>query len=185
MKRMMMVASALAALAACDAPPAEPRALERAPAAVAPPLPSGPPLGAAQPDRIPAPAAAAAGWESRVFEDGLMLRIPGSGEDGGFSMTCSGRPRQLSVAIPSFTPIGSEDRLALELGSEPVTVVADLGSKAQGVTAAAPLPENLGGLLEGAAHIGALYGTQQSGPHPPPSKAQIEAFQKACAEPRV
>jgi hypothetical protein len=187
MKRLLTIASALGVLAACgsNAVPAEEQAAAPTQPGAMPtpaaPLPSGPPLGAAQPDRNPVPVPAARGWESVIFEDGLLLRFVLPNEGAALGIACAGRPRRLTVSIPGVTAIGSEDRVALALGAEPVTMVADLASKAEGVTAQAPVPENFTRLLESAASIGALYGTQESGPYPPPSDAQKTALAEACA----
>jgi hypothetical protein len=87
---------------------------------------------------------------------------------------------RLVVSVPSFKAIGSEDRFALALGREPVTLVADPTQPKSGVTAEGAVPESLKGLLEKTESIGAHYGNQQVGPLPAPPKALVEALARGC-----
>jgi hypothetical protein len=148
------------------------------------PEPSGPPVvqqlerqdQARKGQVLPQP-----GWTSDRAGGRLNLR------DGGgtllISLDCTARPSHLSVHVPGFSPIGSEDRFALGLGTEPVTLVADLGrgKSGTGVRAEGPVPERLESWLSAAREISALYGTQRSGPHPPPQAQLAASFASACA----
>jgi hypothetical protein len=84
------------------------------------------------------------------------------------------------VSVPSFKPIGSEDRFSLALGEEPVALVADPTRQKTGVTAEGAVPGNFTELLGKAERIGAIYGNQQIGPHPAPPKALLETLAKEC-----
>lgn len=96
------------------------------------------------------------------------------------SIFCPQARTRLVVSVPGFKPIGSEDRFALALGEEPVTLVADPTRQKQGVTAEGAAPENFGDLLDKAERIGARYGSQQSGPHAMPPKPLREALAEEC-----
>lgn len=160
--------------AACQAEP-QPQAGEEEP-----PQPSGPPVvqQAEREEEAAAPAAQpASGWE-QAGENGIRLK----GDDGKIVLALSCAGGNLRATAPSFTPIGSEDRFSLGLGNEPVTLVADLGSKAPGVTAEGAAPANFEALLGSADQMSALYGTQQVGPVPGPSAALRQKLAGACAQ---
>ena len=146
------------------------------------PIASGPPVAQEKPA---APEATAKGprWENIVSPNGMALRLTDPNGRLLLSLTCAKQPRRLIVNAPGFTPVGSEDRFALGLGEEPVTLVADLEGQGPppGVTAKGPVPPNLSDLLEGAKQVSGLYGNQRIGPHPPPPPALAEAFDKSCS----
>jgi hypothetical protein len=158
------------ALAGCDAEPqpAQPDTL---------PTPSGPPVAqqAPQPSQPPLPTGPQ--WESAVRGEGMALRLAEGGQLR-MEIACL-PPARLTVNVPGFTTIGSEDRFSLGLGNEPVTLVADLSAE-NGVAAEGPVPDNLEELLEGADQVTALYGTQQVGPVGPPPPQLVDAFTDAC-----
>ena len=81
-------------------------------------------------------------------------------------MLCPTGQNRLVVNVPSFKPIGSEERLSFGSGGNVVALVADSRGDAQrgGVSGSGPLPDDIKGLLEGP--MTATYGTQTSGPHP-------------------
>ena len=170
---------ALLALAACDGGvPAAPAAPE--PASI--PQPSGPPAPQNLPDPVP-PAAPVqpGGWESAASGEGIALRLTAPGGKLVMSIACLGDPVRLSVAVPGFTPIGSEDRFALALGEEPATLVAGPTRQSEGVTAEGPVPETFADAFGEAAQIGALYGTQRVGPAPPPPDKLARLLIEACS----
>lgn len=143
------------------------------------PTPSGPPL-AQQAAPPPAQPAAPAGphWEGAVRGAATALRLV----EGGavrMEMACLDAPARLAVEVPGFTVIASEDRFALGLGNEPVTLVADI-ERREGVAAEAPIPANLEDLLDAADQVTALYGTQRVGPVAPPPPRLVDAFAQAC-----
>lgn len=182
MKRAYL--AALAALAACGDEPAPNRAGNKT-APVGLPEPSGPPVvQQAQPDAAGPSADSAPAWESIASGEGTALRL--TAPDGGLRMSiaCLARPGRLVANVPGFSPIGSEDRFALALGNEPVTLVADPTRQQArlGVTGEGAIPDNLEALLRGADEVGALYGTQRSGPHAPPPAELVATLTEACAD---
>lgn len=146
------------------------------------PTPSGPPV-AQQIDAAPPPTEGAMGgprWESISSGEGTALRLTASDGTPTMSIACLGKPRRLVVTVPSFEPIGSEDRFSLGFGQEPVTLVADpKRQKGPGVTAEGPPPQQA--LFEGAENVSALYGTQRIGPVPAPPEKLREMLVKSCA----
>jgi hypothetical protein len=108
----------------------------------------------------------------------MELRLVERG-DARMEVACLASPARLTVEVPGFTAIGSEDRFSLGLGEEPVTLVADL-SRPNGVAAEGPIPANLEALLRNAGQVTALYGTQRIGPVEPPPPQLIDAFAEAC-----
>jgi len=159
--RSLPIAVIAVALGGCGSEPSEQRPTEESQVT---PEPSGPPLvQQTQPDREGAPMQP--GVEVASAGGGLRFDNP----DGSLRMAlvCAGNPSKLVATVPSFTPIGSEDRFALALGHEPVTLVADpTRQPAMGVSAEGPVPEDFAALLAAADRVGALYGTQKIGPHP-------------------
>lgn len=145
------------------------------------PAPSGAPVVAQLPPEAgDAPEAAA--WESLSGSAGVTLRWAGSDGTVGLSIACLADPLRLSVRVPAFEPVTSEDRFALGLGDEPVTLVANpYEQDAPGVTGEGPVPENFGALLDNAAEVRALYGAQQTGPLPAPPPELKDRLAAACA----
>lgn len=159
--------------AACEQPqPAAPPAPEtrEEPTAPAEPMPIA--------KEEPGPS-----WSSVASGEGTALRL--SGADGMLRMTiaCMGSPPVLRVSVPGFSPIGSEDRFALGIGDEPVTLVADPTRQPEpGVTAEGPPPPRLADWLAAADQVTALYGTQQVGPVAPPPPELGRSLAAACLE---
>lgn len=147
------------------------------------PQPSGPPV-AQQVDSVPSSAPQSGGptWESAASGEGTALRLTEPGGALLLSIACLGSPARLVVTAPGFSPIGSEDRFALGLGEEPVTLVADPTRQTQaGVTAEGAVPEGFEALLDRTKEVSALYGTQRVGPVPAPAEALAESLAKSCA----
>ena len=119
-------------------------------------------------------------WRSAEGSEGPVLIL----NDQGWmlmSIECLNDPARLVVSVPGFTPIGSEDRFSLGIGSEPVTLVVDpTRQPAAGLVAEGAAPATLGALLTSAREISALYGTQQEGPHPAPSRELVSGFADRC-----
>jgi hypothetical protein len=162
-------------LSACGAPAPEQNVTADVP------TPSGPPIIQQAEADIPDTAVEKTPrWESATGDGGTGLRIVGEGGAAEMSIFCPEARTRLVVSVPSFKPIGSEDRFSLSLGQEPVTLVADPTRQKTGVTAEGAVPGNLAELLEKAENIGALYGTQRIGPHPAPPKALLDALAKEC-----
>jgi uncharacterized membrane protein len=97
-------------------------------------------------------------------------------------MFCPAARNELLVNVPSFKPIGSEERLSFGSGGEVVALVADPRGDAQrgGVSGRGAVPDNLAALISGP--VSASYGAQSSGPHPAPPAELARAFVSACAK---
>ncbi len=178
--RQSGLVAAFLLLAGCGAPANDNRAESgiadddnASAAAVQPPEPSGAPAPAV-------PEGPKARWENGGDDKVATLSLLGA--DGRMTMRvqCEAGPARLTVSVPSFTPIGSEDRFAFGVGSEPVTLVADpTRQQAGGVTAEGSIPEGFAELLNRARTMSALYGTQRIGPEPIPA-GQIATFARGC-----
>jgi uncharacterized membrane protein len=130
--------------------------------------------------RHPDDSAEAVKW--RIERDGDSPELVlASGPAPRIRIICSPARQQLSVNVPNFEPIGSEERLSFGQGGEVVALVADVrGDTARGgVTGSSPLPDNLAQLLAGP--VSASYGAQTSGPHPEPASALVSEFTRACS----
>src|SRR3546814_11728218 len=103
------------------------------------------------------------------------------------SMACLDDPARLVVQVPAFEPVMSEDRFALGLGAEPVTLVADPYEQElqTGVRGEGPVPEHFAALLDEAAEVRARYGAQQAGPHPAPQSERKRVLEGKSGTVRV
>ena len=174
MRRLPIIAAA-AALASCGSEPAQQTVSNEA----LTPEPSGPPV--VQQAKTEEPGATGKPrleWERG--ESGAGLRLNNLDGTVRMSIACAGS--KLVVNVPSFTPIGSEDRFMLALGQNPVTLVADPTRQrpGTGVTAEGPAPRNLGGLLSSGPTVGALYGTQKIEADAPPSSKLANQLASGC-----
>lgn len=178
------ICAALAVFAAsCASEPAE---QQRAEERTEIPEPSGPPV-VQQAERDGAGAATTQpglSWAGAASGEGMTLRLTNPDGSLRMSMACLGNPGRLVATVPSFSPIGSEDRFALALGEEPATLVADPTRQqaGAGVTGEGAIPDNFAALLQAADSIGALYGTQQVGPHIAPPEDLANALIRYCSE---
>ena len=165
----------LLAVAACGSPAPEARQEK----ALDVPVPSGPPI-AQQADAVPSTAPPRSGptWEAANSERAAVLRL--IDPTGGLLMVLACRKdRGLLAVVPSFTQIGSEDRLTLGFGNEPVILVANPPRQGNpGVTAEGAAPP--AGVIEAAREVSAVYGAQKLGPLASPPEALREMLAKAC-----
>ena len=148
------------------------------------PEPSGPPIAAVGKPREPAPAPDRQPvWESVASGEGTALRLVATDGTIGMSLACLGRPVRLAVNVPTFEPVMSEDRFALGMGEEPVTLVANPYEQEArpGVTGEGPVPDNFEAFLEAADAVRAVYGAQQIGPYPAPPPSLKALLVEACA----
>jgi len=133
------------------------------------PVETGTPAGPVQ--------ARAAHWEQESA--GQLALIDA---DGGalFRIICPAGGGRIAVNVPSFKPIGSEERLSFGSGVEVVALVADTnGDKVRGgVTGEGAVPEELGDIVAGP--VSGSYGSQVSGPHPALPADLAAAELKAC-----
>lgn len=130
--------------------------------------------------RHPDDSSEAAKWRIERADDGPEL-VLASGPATSIRLICSATAQELSVNVPDFEPIGSEERLSFGHGGEVVSLVADVrGDGARGgVTGSSALPDNLERLLAGP--VSASYGVQTSGPHPAPASELTSEFIRACS----
>ena len=147
------------------------------------PVPSGPPVVQQVDEMAPvAPDKAGPPWESVASGGTTALRLIEAGGKVLMSIACVSGPTRLVVTVPSFTPIGSEDRFSFGIDQKPVTLVADPAKRKQsGVAGEGPVPANFGDLLKRAERISGHYGAQKAGPYPAPPEALREALAKACS----
>lgn len=121
-------------------------------------------------------------WNLQSSGEGVALALlDGSGKTM-VRLFCPAGSHRLLVNVPSFTPVGSEERMSLGSGGEVVALVADSSGDAQrgGVSATGPVPDSLALLIGGGPAIN--YGAQNSGPHPAPPGQAVRAFAAACSE---
>lgn len=130
--------------------------------------------------QIKSTPAAALTWNLQSSEDGASLVLEDSGALPRVRLFCPAGKRELILNLPSFRPIGSEERLSFGGGGEVVALVADPSGDERrgGVTGGGPVPANLAQLLSG--EVSASYGAQVSGPHPAPQRDLVSAFTAAC-----
>lgn len=131
--------------------------------------------------RHPEDAAATAQWRLERAAEGATLALASGSAAADIRIICSATGQQLSVNVPDFEPIGSEERLSFGHSGEVVALVADVrgDSGRGGVTGSSAAPDNLEQLLAGP--VAASYGAQTSGPHPAPPPELAREFIRACS----
>jgi hypothetical protein len=149
---------ALMTLAACGQDPAP-----AAPGSARPaPVPSKPPL--VQPPEAP---------DRLAFADaGGVERL---------SLACAAG--EMTVAVPGFERIGSEDRLTVGAGDEAFAFAADLQAPGPGVIAGGAVGSDLLARLERGEPVSAIYGRQTVGPLRAARPGSLSAFVARCAAP--
>jgi uncharacterized membrane protein len=129
-----------------------------------------------------APAAAAA-WDLQSSGEGAALVLAAaSGGGTAIRLFCAAGQRRLLVNVPSFRPIGSEERLSFGGAGDAAALVADTRGDRQrgGVSGIGPVPPQLAAFLAGP--VSASYGSQTSGPHPAVPADLARGFVAACGE---
>ncbi len=136
---------------------------------------------AADPATAPT-AAQTLGWDLQSSGEGVALVLVAPNGATAIRLFCAAGANQLLVNVPSFRPIGSEERLSFGSGGEAAALVADPRGDARrgGVSAMGEVPDNLAALVSGP--IAASYGAQTSGPHASPPGNLARAFAAACSE---
>jgi hypothetical protein len=87
----------------------------------------------------------------------------------------------MTVDVPGFSSIGSEERLSLGVDDEPYVFVAQVTPPPPaGIHAARPIDEDVLTTLQEARTISANYGSQSSGPHAMPDSTTLEGFLSGC-----
>jgi uncharacterized membrane protein len=121
-------------------------------------------------------------WELQSSGEGVALALLPAKGGATIRLFCASRENRLLVNIPSFRPIGSEERLSIGSGEEAMALVADTRGDAQrgGVSGTGEVPDNLAALVGG--RLSASYGAQRSGPHLAPPQNLSRAFVAACSE---
>ena len=122
------------------------------------------------------------GWDLQSSGEGVALALVSGSGSTAIQLFCPAARNALLVNVPSFKPIGSEDRLSFGSGGEVVALVADPSGDARrgGVSGSGAVPGNLAALVTGP--VSASYGAQSSGPHPAPPGDLAQAFVRACAK---
>lgn len=123
---------------------------------------------------------AAPHWDLQSNREGVALAMLDKSGVAAIRLFCHAGQNQLLVNVPSFKPIGSEERLSFGSGGIVVALVADSSGDAQrgGVSGSGPVPDDLKGLVSGP--VSASYGAQTSGPHPAPPPEMTRPFVTAC-----
>ena len=126
------------------------------------------------------PASQGPTWAFEGDGGGAMLALARTSGEVEIRIGCRSDARELLVNAPSFRPVGSEERMTVGSGGTAETLVANpSGDRVRGgVTATGRVPDNLEALLSG--EIGANYGSQDSGPHPPLPSELLRRFVAAC-----
>jgi uncharacterized membrane protein len=121
-------------------------------------------------------------WDLESNREGIALAMTDAAGATAIRLLCPASGNSFLVNVPSFKPIGSEERLSFGSGGNVITLVADPRGDARhgGVTGSGSLPDDIKGLLEGP--ITATYGIQTSGPHPPLPTELHRQFVTACFE---
>lgn len=122
-----------------------------------------------------------AGWDLQSSGEGVALALLAGEARAAIRLFCPAGKGQLLVNVPTFRPIGSEERLSFGGGGEAHALVADARGDAQrgGVSGTSAVPANLATLVAGP--VSASYGAQTSGPHPAPPQNMARAFVAACS----
>ena len=129
----------------------------------------------------PAPKAAErSGWAFASDAEGASLTFRDQGRVA-VRLICPPVDGRLVVNVPSFRPIGSEERLSLGNRETVVTLVAGVhGDPARGgVTASGPQPDEIKALLF--TQLRSSYGAQSAGPFPAVPEEVQRPFVAACS----
>ena len=121
-------------------------------------------------------------WDLQSSGEGVALVLLDGSGSTALRLFCAADGDDLLVNVPSFRPVGSEERLSFGSDGEVVALVADTSGDRQrgGVSGTGPVPQNLAQLVAG--QIAVNYGSQNSGPHAAPPVQQARAFAAACAD---
>jgi uncharacterized membrane protein len=124
-------------------------------------------------------------WDLQSSGEGVALALVAGPGSTAMRLFCPAARNELLVNVPSFKPIGSEERLSFGSGGGVVALVADPRGDAQrgGVSGSGAVPGNLAELISGPVSVS--YGAQTSGPHPAPPGGLAQAFVRACAKETV
>ncbi|MEO8547130.1 MAG: hypothetical protein ABI422_02055 [Sphingomicrobium sp.] len=127
-------------------------------------------------------ATASPHWDLRSTGESAVLTLASEAGATAIALSCAAGKDQLLVNVPSFKPIGSEERLSFGSGAQVVALVADPRGDRQrgGVSGSGPVPDDLKALVAGP--VAVSYGAQRSGPYPAPPLDLARRFVTACFE---
>jgi uncharacterized membrane protein len=130
---------------------------------------------------LPAESEPVPGWSLQRQAGGATLLLGDGGGGPVIRIACSGKGR-LTVNVPAFRAIASEERMSFGGDGEVVALVAGSGGDKAlgGVSAEGRIPDELKRLI--IAPISASYGAQASGPHSPPPENLAGPFLTTCSE---
>jgi len=134
------------------------------------------------PETPAAPEAPRLRWEPIASGEGSALMLLDQADNQVFHMACLSAPARMTVNVPGFTVIGSEERLTLGVDNEAFGLVADTLAEGPGVRAEAAIDPMLLDRLPRTEDISALYGTQQAGPYEAPDAETLANFVTACRD---
>lgn len=103
------------------------------------------------------------------------------GPDGRpqLQLACASGSTPMTLSVPGFRAIGSEERLSFGVDDEVFVFVAGVAG-ATGVEGTSAFSEDLLLGLGRANAVSASYGAQRLGPHIPPDPATARRFAAAC-----
>lgn len=144
----------------------------------------GQPPDAPNPAVVPQGARAGAvanDWSAAVDNAGATLVFHDASGAPAIRLACPRSGAKLSVNVPSFDPVGSEERLTFGSGRQAVTLVADSQGDGRlgGVTGEGAVPANLGELLSGAVWVN--YGSQNAAAAAPPAEHLVRLLAGVCS----
>lgn len=121
-------------------------------------------------------------WTFSVSNAGAALSLRGA-EDEVLRIACGRSPHILTVDVPGFSSIASEERLSFGVDGEPFVFVAQVTPPPpSGVHAEREPDEEFLELFVAARMVSAVYGSQTTGPHMAPDSADAALFVDACVQ---
>jgi hypothetical protein len=129
-------------------------------------------------------APAARRWDSAASGEGDALFYVSPSGDRTLTLFCPAGSADLLVNVPSFRPVGSEERMSFGAGGTVVALVADTRGDRQrgGVSGRGPVPDELAAILTDRAGVSVNYGSQNSGPHAAIPAELAQAFLSGCGD---
>lgn len=121
-------------------------------------------------------------WDGTVTNVGAGLVLRAAGAEV-LRMACIRESGEMTIDVPAFRSIGSEERLSFGFGDDSWVFVAEVTPPPpSGVHAARPIDDDFLEAFSAAQEISAVYGSQRTGPHVPPDSAPLDLFVSACRQ---
>lgn len=122
---------------------------------------------------------AESGWALQSEGEATSLALGPSAEPI-LRLSCNSSETRLTVNVPAFRPVASEDRLSFGSEGEAIALVADPAGDSQrgGVSGETATPGSIETLLSGPVTVS--YGAQSSGPHQTPPEDLVAQFAEIC-----